>query len=57
MKWSTAQPEHVREFLLGTSILERMCAPVCDAVLGGTYDSETILEGLESANLFVGLPR
>jgi LuxR family transcriptional regulator, maltose regulon positive regulatory protein len=47
------QPEHVREFLLGTSILERMCAPVCDAVLGGTYDSETILEGLESANLFV----
>ncbi|HSJ53288.1 MAG TPA: LuxR C-terminal-related transcriptional regulator, partial [Anaerolineae bacterium] len=28
------QPDAVREFLLQTSILERMCAPLCDAVLG-----------------------
>ena len=27
------QPEEVRAFLLRTSILERMCAPLCDAVL------------------------
>jgi LuxR family maltose regulon positive regulatory protein len=27
------QPEEVRTFLLRTSILERMCAPLCDAVL------------------------
>jgi LuxR family transcriptional regulator, maltose regulon positive regulatory protein len=47
------QPEQIREFLLRTSILERMCAPICDDILGETYDSETILEGLESANLFV----
>jgi LuxR family maltose regulon positive regulatory protein len=29
------QPSTVREFLLKTSILERMAAPLCDAVLGG----------------------
>ena len=28
------QPEHLKRFLLGTSILERMTAPLCDAVLG-----------------------
>jgi LuxR family maltose regulon positive regulatory protein len=28
------QPDAVREFLLQTSILDRMCAPLCDAVLG-----------------------
>ncbi|RPJ02534.1 MAG: helix-turn-helix transcriptional regulator, partial [Chloroflexi bacterium] len=27
------QSEEVREFLLATSILERMCAPLCDAIL------------------------
>jgi LuxR family maltose regulon positive regulatory protein len=29
------QPEALREFLLHSSILERMCAPLCDAVTGG----------------------
>lgn len=28
------QPEEVRQFLLQTAILERMCAPLCAAVLG-----------------------
>ncbi|MBN1815520.1 MAG: AAA family ATPase, partial [Anaerolineae bacterium] len=28
------QPDPVREFLLQTSILDRMCAPLCDAILG-----------------------
>ncbi len=28
------QPEHIREFLLKTSLLERLSGPLCDAVLG-----------------------
>ena len=28
------QPEEVQSFLLSTSILERMCGPLCDAILG-----------------------
>ncbi|MEP6774471.1 MAG: LuxR C-terminal-related transcriptional regulator [Chloroflexota bacterium] len=32
------QPEVVRAFLLRTSVLERMCAPLCDAVLNGNLD-------------------
>ena len=28
------QPEHVQAFLLRTSILGRLCGPLCDAVLG-----------------------
>jgi LuxR family maltose regulon positive regulatory protein len=38
-------PDHVRAFMLRTSILERMCGPLCDAVVGdrglGTGDGET----------------
>ena len=30
------QPDHLKRFLLGTSILDRMTAPLCDAVLGTT---------------------
>jgi LuxR family maltose regulon positive regulatory protein len=46
------QPEELRGFLLETSILDRMCAPLCDAVTGHT-DGQTTLERLEHANLFV----
>jgi LuxR family maltose regulon positive regulatory protein len=46
------QPALIREFLLHTSILERMTAPLCDAILDRT-GSEQILEELERANLFV----
>jgi LuxR family maltose regulon positive regulatory protein len=36
------QPDAVREFLLQTSILERMCAPLCDAILtGSTWQAST----------------
>ena len=28
----------VRDFLLRTSVLQRMCAPLCDAVLNGNLD-------------------
>ncbi len=46
------RPEKVRRFLLETSILERMSAPLCAAVTG-QQDSHQILTGLEQANLFV----
>ena len=40
------------EFLLRTSVLDRMCALLCDAVLGRD-DSAQMLERLEQRNLFV----
>jgi LuxR family transcriptional regulator, maltose regulon positive regulatory protein len=46
------QPEAVREFLLQTSILDRLSAPLCAAVTDG-QDSAALLEELERANLFV----
>ncbi len=46
------QPEHLKRFLLGTSILERMSAPLCDAVLG-TGDAAISLEALARSNAFV----
>jgi LuxR family transcriptional regulator, maltose regulon positive regulatory protein len=46
------QPEDVREFLLKTSVLERMSAPLCDA-LTGRDDGQEMLEKLERENLFV----
>jgi LuxR family maltose regulon positive regulatory protein len=46
------QPEPVRQFLLNTSILNRLCAPLCDAV-SGRSDSQTMLERLERDNLFI----
>ncbi len=46
------QPEHLKRFLLGTSILDRMTAPLCDAVLG-TVDAAISLETLARSNAFV----
>lgn len=46
------QPDEVRDFLLGTSVLNRLCAPLCDAVTG-RVDSKQVLESLERDNLFV----
>jgi LuxR family maltose regulon positive regulatory protein len=46
------QPEELRTFLLETSILDRMCAPLCNAVTGHT-DGQRTLERLEHASLFV----
>ena len=46
------QTEQVQVFLLQTSILDRICGPLCDAVMGG-HDSQTVLDFLEHANLFV----
>lgn len=61
------QPEPVQVFLLQTSILERLCGPLCEAVLGKResdaptaslfpthYNSDQqILEYLDHANLFL----
>jgi LuxR family maltose regulon positive regulatory protein len=46
------QPEAVRAFLLQTSILSRMCGPLCDAVTGQN-GGKTELATLERANLFL----
>jgi LuxR family maltose regulon positive regulatory protein len=46
------QPEEVRDFLLGTAILERLTGPLCDAVTE-TSGSSQMLESLERRNLFV----
>ena len=59
------QPEEVRAFLLRTSVLERMCAPLCDQVRGTNgagappagsaqvVASQEMLEKLERSNLFI----
>ena len=46
------QPEGARTFLLETSVLGRMCGPLCDAVTGRPA-GQAMLERLEHANLFV----
>lgn len=51
------QPQAVQSFLLQTSILDRMCGPLCDAVVGQVDDlpctGQAMLDRLERANLFV----
>ncbi len=42
----------VQNFLLKTSILERLCASLCDAVIVHS-GSQEMIEGLERANLFL----
>jgi LuxR family maltose regulon positive regulatory protein len=55
-------PAHLQIFLLQTSILDRLCAPLCDALLLGAEQglehgapaySQLLLEQLERANLFL----
>lgn len=48
------QSEEVQSFLLRTSILERLCGPLCDAFSSGNLPSgQQTLEYLERANLFI----
>jgi len=54
------QSESIRTFLLRTSILGRMCGPLCDTVLGSpsasgqeTVSAQETLEYLERTNLFI----
>ena len=46
------QPEHVRSFLLQTSILDRLSGPLCDAVTD-QEGGKAMLEALERGNLFL----
>ncbi|MFY9933594.1 MAG: hypothetical protein WAK82_36865, partial [Streptosporangiaceae bacterium] len=46
------QPEQVREFLLETSVLERLSGGLCDAVTGRD-DGQAMLEHVEQAGLFL----
>jgi LuxR family maltose regulon positive regulatory protein len=46
------QPEELRDFLLRSSVLDRLSEPLCDAVLG-TTGSAARLEDVEARNLFV----
>jgi len=48
------QPEEVKLFLRRTSILERFCAPLCDAVVQAEINGDSrIIEYLERFNLFL----
>ncbi|HET6531700.1 MAG TPA: LuxR C-terminal-related transcriptional regulator [Actinoplanes sp.] len=56
------QPGPTRRFLLVTGVLDRLCAPLCDALLASDTpdpgrsaagDSQVVLEELERANLFL----
>ena len=46
------QPAEVRDFLLVTSVLNRMCAPLCDA-LTGRADGTGLISEIYRANLFL----
>jgi LuxR family transcriptional regulator, maltose regulon positive regulatory protein len=50
------QPKQVSTFLLQTSILDRLCGPLCEAVVDASttepVDGQAILEDLEEMNLF-----
>lgn len=47
------QPPAVRDFLLKTSVLERLSAPLCDAVAETDGSARGMLDALERANLFL----
>lgn len=46
------QPQEIQDFLRRTSALDRLCAPLCDAVTG-RGDSRKLLNRLEQANMFL----
>jgi LuxR family transcriptional regulator, maltose regulon positive regulatory protein len=45
-------PKKTRRFLRRTAVLDQLCAPLCDAVLGDS-DSQERLRGLEASNSFL----
>ncbi|MBN1122659.1 MAG: tetratricopeptide repeat protein [Anaerolineae bacterium] len=46
------QPPDIMQFLIQTSVLERLTAPLCDAITGRD-DSQPVLEQIERDNLFI----
>lgn len=54
------QPAGIRNFLLNTAILDRFCAPLCDALreagetsTQGDIDGRAFIHGLQADNLFI----
>ncbi len=48
------QPANIQAFLLRTSILERMCGPLCDTLMEDpSVPGQNTLESLERSNLFI----
>jgi LuxR family maltose regulon positive regulatory protein len=49
------QPPHLRQFLLDTSVLDRLCGPLCDAVTGPAdgMPGSAVLETFERRNLLL----
>ncbi len=48
------QPSHIQDFLLRTSILERLCGPLCAAILQQDIEAAlATLEYIRQANLFL----
>jgi len=48
------QPDNIQTFLLGTAILDRLCGPLCEAVLQLPAGAgQATLEYLKHANLFI----
>ncbi len=46
-------PDDLRDFLMTTSVLRRMSAPLCDAVTGRPGSGRKLLDRLERQNLFL----
>jgi len=47
------QPEDIQAFLRATAILDRLCGPLCDALLDTSTGSATLIDRLEQTNLFI----
>ncbi len=47
------QPENIQAFLLQTSVLDQLCGPLCDALIGDAGKSQQILQYLERSNIFL----
>jgi LuxR family maltose regulon positive regulatory protein len=47
------QSQETQAFLQATAILDRLCGPLCDALLGESSSSAALLVRLEQTNLFV----
>ena len=45
-------PENIQRFLRRTAVLDQLCAPLCDALLGDS-GAQAQLRGLEASNLFL----
>jgi len=49
----TQQPADIQRFLRRTSVLDQLCGPLCDAILGGPPGASARLHRMEASSLFV----